>query len=86
MSDKPDTLSRWSNHKDVPNPAQTMIAAKHFLGFLATNATDIITVIKESQEDDESTSTLISSTREKETLPPSVQKGYRKYSWEEGLL
>ena len=69
MSDKLDALSRLSNHKDIPNPVQTMIAAERFLGFRATDATDIITAIREAQEDDESMSTLISSTREKGTLP-----------------
>ena len=76
MSDKPNALSRQSNHKDIPNPVQTMIAAERFLGFQAANATDIIMAIKEAQEDDKSTTALISSTQEKRTLPPSVQKGY----------
>ena len=86
MSDKPDALSRRNDHKDIPNPVQTMIAAKRFQGFHAADVTNIITAIKEAQEDDESMTALITSTRDKESLPPSIQKGYWKYPWEEGLL
>ena len=75
MSEKPDALSRRSDHKDIPNPAQTMIAAERFRGFRATDTTDIISAIREAQEDDESLAALISSTQARETLPPSVQKG-----------
>ncbi|KAG8737334.1 hypothetical protein FRC10_008302 [Ceratobasidium sp. 414] len=86
MSDKPDALSRRHNHADIPNPAQTMIAAEQFLGFRVETEIDLISAIQEGQEEDESLSTLISSTKAKESLPPSVQKQFRKYKWEEGLI
>jgi hypothetical protein len=85
-SEKPDALSRRHDHKDIPNPYQTMIAAERFIGFRAETELDLISAIQEGQSDDESLTTLIASTKGKEDLPPSVKKQYDKYEWKEGLL
>jgi hypothetical protein len=86
MSNKPDALSRRHNHADIPNPAQVMIAAERFNGFRAETDLDIISEIKEAQQEDESLLTLLTSRKEKENLPPSIKKQYAKYAWEEELL
>lgn len=59
---------------------------EHFIGFRADLSTDIISLIHNAQSDDKSLKTLIQSTQQKEQLPPSIQKQYDKYSWEEALL
>ncbi|QRV89304.1 Retrotransposable element Tf2 protein [Ceratobasidium sp. AG-Ba] len=86
MSTKPDALSRRHDHADIPNPEQIMIAAEKFKGFKANIEIDIISMIRESLLEDESLTTLISSTRNKEDLPPSIKKQYNKYEWKEDLL
>jgi transposase InsO family protein len=86
LSDKPDALSRRSDHKDIPNQAQIMIASEKFQGFAAETTEDIISAIQEAQSDDESMETLIASTKDKENLPPSIRKQYHKYEWRENLL
>ncbi|QRV88083.1 Retrotransposable element Tf2 protein [Ceratobasidium sp. AG-Ba] len=86
MSTRPDALSRRHDHADIPNPEQIMIAAEKFKGFKANIELDIISMIRESLLEDESLTTLISSTRNKEDLPPSIKKQYDKYEWKEDLL
>ncbi|QRV96903.1 Retrotransposable element Tf2 protein [Ceratobasidium sp. AG-Ba] len=86
MSTKPDALSRRHDHADIPNPEQIMIAAEKFKGFKANIELDIISMIRESLLEDESLTTLISSTQNKEDLPPSIKKQYDKYEWKEDLL
>ncbi|QRV98260.1 Retrotransposable element Tf2 protein [Ceratobasidium sp. AG-Ba] len=86
MSTKPDALSRRHDHTDIPNPEQIMIAAEKFKGFKANLELDIISMIRESVLEDESLTTLISSTQNKEDLPPSIKKQYDKYEWKEDLL
>ncbi|QRV96805.1 Retrotransposable element Tf2 protein [Ceratobasidium sp. AG-Ba] len=86
MSTKPDALSRRHDHADIPNPEQIMIAAEKFKGFKANLELDIISMIRERLLEDESLTTLISSTQNKEDLPPSIKKQYDKYEWKEDLL
>ena len=63
-----------------------MITSEKFRGFRAEEAIDIISEIREAQQEDESLTTLITSTKEKDNLPTSVKKQFVKYSWEEDLL
>lgn len=86
MSTKPDTLSRCHNHKEVHNPKQIMLEERQFIGFKAEVATDIISQIRDAQEDDKSLEVLIQSTKEKDKLPPSIQKQYSHNTWEQELL
>ncbi|QRV96825.1 Retrotransposable element Tf2 protein [Ceratobasidium sp. AG-Ba] len=86
MPTKPDALSRRHDHADIPNPEQIMIAAEKFKGFKANMELDIISMIRESLQKDESLTSLISSTQNKEDLPPSIKKQYDKYKWKEDLL
>lgn len=79
-------MSRRSDHKDIPTAEQTMISPERFIGFKADIGDDIISLIREAQQDDESMETLIKSTRDKNSLPPSIRKQYDKYEWQEDLL
>ncbi|QRV73869.1 Retrotransposable element Tf2 protein [Ceratobasidium sp. AG-Ba] len=63
-----------------------MINAERFKGFKANIEIDIISMIRESLNDDKSLTTLIESTKKKEDLPPSIRKQYDKYEWKEDLL
>ena len=54
MSNKPDALSRRSDHTDVPNPKQIMLPEERFIGFKADLSVDIISLIRDAQSDDES--------------------------------
>lgn len=86
MLAKPNTLSQRHNHVDIPNKAQTMIAAERFKGFCADTVLDIISSIQEAQTEDEHIETLIKTTPNKDKLSASVQKQFSKYTWEEGHL
>ncbi|QRW25134.1 Retrotransposable element Tf2 protein [Rhizoctonia solani] len=86
MSEKPDALSRRPDHLDIPNKEQIMIDPKHFLVMKAEVTTDIISQIREAQDEDESIQTLIATVKHKEELPPSVAKQFAKYQWKEELL
>ena len=86
LSNKPDALSRRHDHADIPNPAQVMIEAEKFKGFRAEATIDIISEIKEAQQEDESLATLMASTQKKDELPPSVKKQFNRYTWEGDLL
>ncbi|KAF8761559.1 hypothetical protein RHS01_00207 [Rhizoctonia solani] len=86
MSEKPDALSRRPDHLDIPNKEQIMIDPKHFLVMKAEVTTDIISQIREAQDEDESIQTLIATVKHKEELPPSVAKQFTKYQWKEELL
>lgn len=80
LSGKPDALSRRYNHTEIPNRAQTMIAVEKFRGFKGEVKIDIISEIKEAQQEDENIAPLIQSTKEKDSLPPTVQKGFKHFT------
>ncbi|KAB5589419.1 Retrotransposable element Tf2 [Ceratobasidium theobromae] len=56
MSSKPDILSRQSNHVDVGQTDQVMIATERFTGFNSEVLVEIMDLIREEQESDESLS------------------------------
>ena len=86
MSNKPDALSRRSDHNDIPDPPQVMIAEDNFIGFKAEVSATIIQDIKEGQEEDESLTDLIRNVTNKDNLPPSVRKQFTRYDQKDGLL
>lgn len=69
----PDALSRRHNHKDIPNPPQVMLGEEQFIGFSAELAEDLMGLICNAQEDDESLKTLIQSMKGKSDLPPLIR-------------
>ena len=76
MSEKPDALSRRSDHHDQPLDPQVMIPPEQFIGFRANVTIDIIQDIKTQQAEDELLETLIRSTKNKDSLPPSIRKQF----------
>src|SRR5881394_4664334 len=86
MSNKPDALSRRHDHNDTPIPPQVMIPTERLIGFSSSVMGDLLEELREAQGEDESLTTLIDSTRNKDNLPPSVRKQFDRYSWEDGLL
>src|SRR5436190_17176129 len=86
QSEKPDALSRRSDHQEIPTAEEVMIAAERFVGFKAQLGVDLIEQLKEAQQEDESLETLIHSVRRKEELLASVKKQYKRYEWKEDLL
>lgn len=86
MSNKPDALSGRSDHIDLPKLQLVMLPEERFIGFTLDMSVDIISLIQDAQADDEALKALIRNTKGKEQLPPSVRKGYKRYTWDKGLL
>ncbi|QRV93063.1 Retrotransposable element Tf2 protein [Ceratobasidium sp. AG-Ba] len=86
MSEKPDALSRRSDHGDSPMEPQVMIPPEKFVGFMADVRTSFLDEVREAQKEDEAIKVLWDSVANKEQLPPSVRKEFRRYDIKEGIL
>ncbi|QRV87190.1 Retrotransposable element Tf2 protein [Ceratobasidium sp. AG-Ba] len=86
MSEKPDALSRRSDHGDSPMEPQVMIPPEKFVGFMADVKTSFLDEVREAQREDEAIKVLWESVSNKEQLPPSVRKEFRRYDIKEGIL
>ncbi|KAB5589112.1 Retrotransposable element Tf2 [Ceratobasidium theobromae] len=86
MSNKPDLLSRRSDHVERLPPEQVMIPQERFVGFKSDVEEDDLEDIAEHQGEDPSLEEIITMVKKKSKLPLSIQKGYKDYEWEEGLL
>ncbi|KAB5587886.1 Retrotransposable element Tf2 [Ceratobasidium theobromae] len=86
MSSKPDLLSRRSDHVGKPLPEQIMISQERFIGFRSDVEEDELEDVAERQGEDPSLEDIIMMVKKKPKLSRSVQKGYKDYEWEEGLL
>ncbi|QRW13246.1 Retrotransposable element Tf2 protein [Ceratobasidium sp. AG-Ba] len=85
MSEKPDALSRRHDHGDIIEP-QIMIAPDKFIGFMADISSSFLDEVREAQKEDETIRVLWESVSNKEELPPSVRKEFRRYDIKNGIL
>ncbi|QRV77894.1 Retrotransposable element Tf2 protein [Ceratobasidium sp. AG-Ba] len=86
MSEKPDALSRRHDHGDIPIEPQIMIAPDKFIGFMADISSSFLDEVREAQKEDETIRVLWESVSNKEELPPSVRKEFRRYDIKNGIL
>ncbi|QRV80898.1 Retrotransposable element Tf2 protein [Ceratobasidium sp. AG-Ba] len=86
MSEKPDALSRRHDHGDIPVEPQIMIAPDKFIGFMADISSSFLDEVREAQKEDETIRVLWESVSNKEELPPSVRKEFRRYDIKNGIL
>lgn len=63
-----------------------MIPAEKFKGFKADLTTDMVQELKGAQEEDDLITDLIRNVNNKDNLPATIQKQFRRYSMENGLL
>ncbi|KAF8752189.1 hypothetical protein RHS01_08123 [Rhizoctonia solani] len=83
QSGKPDALSRRSNYVDTPAEPEVMLPAEVFAN-TSEEELDIITEIRTRLRDDPSLEPIITFlTEDADNAPPSIQKAYQDYNWEE---
>ncbi|QRW18521.1 Retrotransposable element Tf2 protein [Rhizoctonia solani] len=86
QSGKPDVLSRRSDYLDMVQEPEVMLPAEVFANMLEEEM-EIVTQICTKLREDLSLEPIIQFlTEDVENAPPSIQKAYRDYNWEEGLL
>ncbi|KAF8676560.1 hypothetical protein RHS04_06494 [Rhizoctonia solani] len=86
QSGKPNALSRWSDYKDDPQEPEIMLPAEVFANTLEEEL-EIVTEIHSKLREDPSLKAIIQFLTEgMDNAPPSIQKAYQDYDWEEDLL
>ncbi|QRW20518.1 Retrotransposable element Tf2 protein [Rhizoctonia solani] len=86
QSGKPNALSRHSDYKDEPQKPEIMLPSEVFANMLEEEL-EIITEIRNRLREDPSLEPIIQFlTEDADNAPPSIQKAYKDYDWEEDLL
>ncbi|QRW18621.1 Retrotransposable element Tf2 protein [Rhizoctonia solani] len=86
QSGKPDALSRRSDYIDKPQEPEIMLPAEVFANMLEEEL-EIVTEIQSKLKEDPSLEPIIQFlTEDADNAPPSIQKAYQDYDWEEDLL
>ncbi|KAF8750825.1 hypothetical protein RHS01_09156 [Rhizoctonia solani] len=86
QSGKPDALSRRSDYIDTPPEPEVMLPAEVFAN-TSEEEVEIVTEIRSRLREDPSLEPIIQFlTEDADNAPPSIQKAYRDYNWEEDLL
>ncbi|KAF8760778.1 hypothetical protein RHS01_01317 [Rhizoctonia solani] len=86
QSGKPDALSRRSDYTDMPQEPEIMLPAKVFAN-TSEEELEIVTEVRKKLREDPSLEPIIQFlTEDADNAPPSIQKAYQDYDWEEDLL
>ncbi|KAF8748436.1 hypothetical protein RHS01_10821 [Rhizoctonia solani] len=86
QSGKPDALSRRSDYIDAPQEPEIMLPAKVFAN-TSEEELEIVTEVRSKLREDPSLEPIIQFlTEDADNAPPSIQKAYQDYDWEEELL
>ncbi|QRW25579.1 Retrotransposable element Tf2 protein [Rhizoctonia solani] len=86
QSGKLDALSRQLDYVDLPTEPEVMLPAEVFANTLEEEV-EIVTEIRSKIREDPSLEPIIQFlTEDAEDAPPSIQKAYWDYDWEEDLL
>ncbi|QRW20751.1 Retrotransposable element Tf2 protein [Rhizoctonia solani] len=86
QSGKPDALSRRSDYIDSPQEPEIMLPAEVFANTLEEEL-EIVTKIQNKLKEYPSLKPIIQFlTEDADNAPPSIQKAYQDYDWEEDLL
>ncbi|QRW22889.1 Retrotransposable element Tf2 protein [Rhizoctonia solani] len=87
QSGKPDTLSRQSDHADIPPAAQTMLPDPVFANVaLVTPEKELQRQIEASLDQDESLEEILQFLQNQSRAPPSIKRAFKDYKMEAGLL
>ncbi|KAF8707734.1 hypothetical protein RHS03_03518, partial [Rhizoctonia solani] len=86
QSGKPDALSRRPDYIETPQEPEVMLPAEVFANTLEEEL-EIVTEIWNKLREDPSLESIIQFlTEDADNAPPSIQKAYQDYDWEEDLL
>ncbi|KAF8667767.1 hypothetical protein RHS04_09261 [Rhizoctonia solani] len=86
QSGKPDALSRQSDYVDTPPEPEVMLPAEVFAN-TSEEELEIVTEVRSKLREDPSLEPIIQFlTEDADNAPPSIQKAYQDYDWEEELL
>ncbi|QRW22406.1 Retrotransposable element Tf2 protein [Rhizoctonia solani] len=86
QSGKPDALSRRSDYTDTPQEPEVMLPAEVFAN-TSEEELEIVTEVRNKLREDPSLEPIIQFlTEDADNAPPSIQKAYQDYDWEEDLL
>ncbi|KAF8748757.1 Chromo (CHRromatin Organization MOdifier) domain [Rhizoctonia solani] len=86
QSGKPDALSRRSDYTDTPQEPEIMLPAEVFAN-TSEEELEIVAEVWNKLREDPSLEPIIQFlTEDADNAPPSIQKAYRDYDWEEDLL
>ncbi|KAF8748121.1 hypothetical protein RHS01_11036 [Rhizoctonia solani] len=86
QSGKPDALSRRLDYTDEPKEPEVMLLEEVFAN-TSQEELDIVTEIRSKLREDPSLDQIIQFlTEDADNAPPSIQKAYWDYDWEEDLL
>ncbi|KAF8748393.1 hypothetical protein RHS01_10878 [Rhizoctonia solani] len=86
QSGKPDALSRRSDYTDTPQEPEVMLPAEVFAN-TSEEELEIVTEVWNKLREDPSLEPIIQFlTEDADNAPPSIQKAYQDYDWEEDLL
>ncbi|CCO34607.1 Retrotransposable element Tf2 155 kDa protein type 3 [Rhizoctonia solani AG-1 IB] len=86
QSQKPDALSRRTDHNEIEPSPQIMLPETQFEGFGAEVTTSVLEQIKEALQDDPSLDTVIAAAADPDSMPHSVAAKFKDYTLQDGLL
>ncbi|KAF8748607.1 hypothetical protein RHS01_10693 [Rhizoctonia solani] len=87
QSGKPDTLSRQSDHADIPPANQTMLPDPVFANLaLVTPEKELQRQIELSLDQDKSLEEILQFLQNESKAPPSIKRAFKDYKMEAGLL
>ncbi|KAF8747845.1 hypothetical protein RHS01_11234 [Rhizoctonia solani] len=87
QSGKPDTLSRCSDHANIPPANQTMLLEPIFANSaLVTPEKELQRQIEASLDQDKSLEEILQFLQNKSKAPPSIKQAFKDYKMEAGLL
>ncbi|QRW23572.1 Retrotransposable element Tf2 protein [Rhizoctonia solani] len=87
QSGKPDTLSRRTNHANIPPDSQTMLPSPIFANVaLVLPETELQHQIESSLDQDKSLEEILQFLQNKSKAPPSIKQAFKDYKMEASLL
>ncbi|KAF8747242.1 hypothetical protein RHS01_11373 [Rhizoctonia solani] len=86
QSQKPDALSRRSDHMDLEPAPQIMIPESHFEAFSAHIDSSLLDQIKEDTQEDPSLDTILLAVSDPKSMPHNVAQKFKDYTIQKGLL
>ncbi|CEL56625.1 hypothetical protein RSOLAG1IB_07950 [Rhizoctonia solani AG-1 IB] len=86
QSQKPDALSRCTDHSEIEPSPQIMLPETQFEGFGAEVTTSLVEQIKEALQDDPSLDTVMAAATDPDSMPHSIAAKFKDYMLQDSLL
>ncbi|CCO29574.1 Retrotransposable element Tf2 155 kDa protein type 3 [Rhizoctonia solani AG-1 IB] len=86
QSQKPDTLSRPSDHIEMEPSPQIMLPETEFEAFGAEITTPLLEQIKEALQDSPRLDTTMAAATDPDSMPHSISAKFKDYTLQDGLL